>query len=139
MNKAITTSELQNFEIRIKSEMKEAEKTDRHNLDNKINVFFYKVEDLEKKSAVNDNILKNMTISIEKLEKSIENWFKEINTKMDSFPEKFATKEDHKRNEERIIDLEKDRKNILVETAKWFILTFLWIWVAFLMYKLWLK
>ena len=48
----------------------------------------------------------------------------------------FATKVEHKNNQDRIADLEKDRKNILMETVKWFIMTLLGIGVAFLMYKL---
>ena len=55
---------------------------------------------------------------------------------MDSMSKTFATKEEHKNNQDRIADLERDRKSVLVETAKWFIMASLGIGVALLMYKL---
>jgi hypothetical protein len=44
-----------------------------------------------------------------------------IEKKLDSFPDIFATKDDHKNNRERIEILEKERKNLIMEILKWFL------------------
>lgn len=115
--KAITQIDLNNLEIRVKSEIREQEKQDRHNLDNKLWTYFFKVDELDKKSAVNDNILKTMTSNIEKLEQAVTEWFEKMTNKIDWFQDKFATKEDHKENVTKISLLEKGISSINLKIA----------------------
>jgi len=117
VTKTPTHSDLLNLENRIKLEIREQEKQDRHNLDNKLWTYYFKVDDLEKKSAVNDNILKNMTENIGKLEKTINDWFEKMTNKIDWFQDKFSTKEDHKENSTKISLLEKWISSINLKIA----------------------
>ena len=134
--KAINTSDLLNLEIKLKWELQEEIKTRHHSLVGKVQEDYNKMD--SKISSYNTEVLLNKQ-SLQRMEKDIEDIKEMLSEFIKSIPIVYATKEDHKRNEERIIDLEKDRKNILVETAKWFILALLWIGVSVLMYKLWLK
>lgn len=117
VTKAPNHSDLQNLENRIKLEIREQEKQDRHNLDNKLWTYFFKVDELDKKSAVNDNILKTMTSNIEKLEQAVTEWFEKMTNKIDWFQDKFATKEDHKENSTKISLLEKWVSSINLKIA----------------------
>lgn len=136
--KAITQSDLQNLEKSIKLEIREQEKQDRHNLDNKLWTYFFKVDELDKKSAVNDNILENMTEKIEKLENTINEWFEKITQKIDWFQYKFATKEEHQDNKKEI-EIMKDSHRKIITWLIWTLWTAL-VWFIWLVIKtLWIK
>lgn len=111
--KAITQSDLNSLELKIKKDNIE----ERHNLDNKLWTYFFKVDEMVTKQAVNDNILETMTASITKLEKVVTEWFEKMNTKIDWFQDKFATKEDHKENSIKISSVEKALENINIRIA----------------------
>ena len=85
VNKAITQIDLQNLEIRLKLEIREQEKKDRHNLDNKLWAYFFKVDALEKTSAVNDNILKNMSYNFQEMKDA----FDKLSNKIEWLDEKY--------------------------------------------------
>ena len=113
VTKAISQSDLNSLELKIKKDNIE----ERHNLDNKLWTYFFKVDEMVTKQAVNDNILETMTASITKLEKVVTDWFEKVNSKIDWFQDKFATKEDHKENVSKISAVEKALENINIRIA----------------------
>lgn len=117
VTKAITQSDLQNLEDKIKIEISKEQTELRHEDRKKLTEAVWKVDDLKSKELLNDNIIKTMTASIEKLEKAVTVWFKEVNNKIDWFQDKFATKEDHKENVSKISAVEKALDNINLKIA----------------------
>ena len=113
VNKALTQSDLNSLELKIKKDNIE----ERHNLDNKLWNYFFKVDEMVTKQAVNDNILETMTASITKLEKVVTEWFKEIKDDFKWMSNTFATKEDHKENVSKISAVEKALENINIRIA----------------------
>ena len=113
VNKALTQSDLNSLELKIKKDNIE----ERHNLDNKLWTYFFKVDEMVTKQAVNDNILETMTASITKLEKVVTEWFKEIKDDFKWMSNTFATKEDHKENVSKISAVEKALENINIRIA----------------------
>lgn len=65
---AVTQQDLQNLEIRVKSEVAKEQTELRHEDRKKLSDAIWKVDDLKSKELLNDNILKTMSVSIEKLE-----------------------------------------------------------------------
>jgi hypothetical protein len=68
---AITQNDLANLENKIKMEISKEQTDLRHEDRKKMSDYIWKVDDLKSKELLNDNILKNMTDSIEKLEKVV--------------------------------------------------------------------
>ena len=114
---AITQNDLANLENKIKIEISKEQTELRHEDRKKLSEAVWKVDDLKSKELLNDNIIKTMTASIEKLEKAVTVWFKEVNSKIDWFQDKFATKEDHKENVSKISAVEKALDNINLKIA----------------------
>jgi len=113
----ITQKDLDNLKNEIKLDINE-DNTNRRHEDRKIvNNVVWKVDELEIKSAVNDNILKTMTTSIDKLEKVVTEWFREMNWKLELFNDKFSSKEDHKVNWIKINSIEKALDSINLKIA----------------------
>ena len=71
VTKAITQSDLQNLENKIKIEISKEQTELRHEDRKKLTEAVWKVDDLKSKELLNDNIIKTMTASIEKLEKAV--------------------------------------------------------------------
>jgi hypothetical protein len=63
----ITQNDLNNLEIRVKSEISKDQSDLRHEDRKKASLYYFKVDDLEKKTAVNDNILKTMNENFQEL------------------------------------------------------------------------
>lgn len=114
---AITQNDIVNLENRIIMNVSKEQTELRHEDRKKLSDTIWKVDELDKKSAVNDNIIKTMTASIEKLEKAVTDWFEKVNSKIDWFQDKFATKEDHKENVSKISAVEKTLDNINLKIA----------------------
>lgn len=114
---AVTQNDLNNLEIRIKSDISKEQTELRHEDRKKASNYYFKVDELEKSSAVNSNTLKYMTESIEKLERVVTEWFKEVNQKIDWFQTKFATKEEHKENGAKISKIETALESINLKIA----------------------
>lgn len=114
---AVTHQDLQNLEIRVKSEVAKEQTELRHEDRKKLSDAIWKVDDLKSKELLNDNILKTMSVSIEKLESLVTEWFSKVNHKIDWFTDKFATKEEHKENWHKITAVEKALENINLKIA----------------------
>lgn len=113
VNKAITHSDLQNLKNELKLDISKEQTELRHEDRKKLSDCIWKVDELDKKSAVNDNILKNMSTNFQEMKDS----FDKLVTKIELFPDKFATKEDHKENWLKISALEKALDNINLKIA----------------------
>ena len=111
--KAITTSDLQNLKNEIKLEISKEQTELRHEDRKKLSDCIWKVDELDKKSAVNDNVLKNMSTNFQEMKDS----FDKLVTKIEWFPDRFATKEDHKENSVKISGIEKALDNINLKIA----------------------
>lgn len=85
---AITQTDLNNLETRIKLEITQEQADLRHNLDSKLWIYFLTVDALDKKSAVNDNILANMSKNFEEMKES----FDKLVTKIDWLDAKYSGK-----------------------------------------------
>lgn len=110
---AITQNDLNNLEIRVKSEISREQTELRHEDRKKLSDCIWKVDELDKKSAVNDNVLKNMSTNFQEMKDS----FDKLVTKIEWFPDRFATKEDHKENSVKISGIEKALDNINLKIA----------------------
>lgn len=113
VTKALTHSDLQNLKNEIKLEVSKEQTELRHEDRKKLSDCIWKVDDLDKKSAVNDNILKNMTDNFQEMKES----FDKLVTKIEWFPDRFATKEDHRENSSKISGIEKALDNINLKIA----------------------
>ncbi len=110
---AINQIDLNNLEIRVKSEISREQTELRHEDRKKLSDCIWKVDELDKKSAVNDNVLKNMSTNFQEMKDS----FDKLVTKIEWFPDRFATKEDHKENSVKISGIEKALDNINLKIA----------------------
>ena len=110
---AINQIDLNNLEIRVKSEISKEQTELRHEDRKKLSDCIWKVDELDKKSAVNDNVLKNMSTNFQEMKDS----FDKLVTKIEWFPDRFATKEDHKENSVKISGIEKALDNINLKIA----------------------
>lgn len=72
VTKALTHSDLQNLKNEIKLEVSKEQTELRHEDRKKLSDCIWKVDDLDKKSAVNDNILKNMTDNFQEMKESFD-------------------------------------------------------------------
>lgn len=113
VQKTINTSDLQNLKNELKLEISKEQTELRHEDRKKLSDCIWKVDELDKKSAVNDNILKNMSTNFQEMKDS----FDKLVTKEELFLDKFATKEDHKENWLKISALEKALDNINLKIA----------------------
>ena len=110
---AINQIDLNNLEIRVKSEISREQTELRHEDRKKLSDCIWKVDELDKKSAVNDNVLKNMSTNFQEMKDS----FDKLVNKIEWFPDRFATKEDHKENSVKISGIEKALDNINLKIA----------------------
>lgn len=113
----MTQADLLNLEQRIKIEINKEQTELRHEDRKKSSVYFFKVDELEKTSAVTSNILSNMADNFAELKEMVKEWFKETNNKIDSFPDRFATKQEHKENVSQIEKLSKALEGINLKIA----------------------
>lgn len=113
VTKAITQADLANLEKSIKLEISKEQTELRHEDRKKLSDCIWKVDELDKKSAVNDNVLKNMSTNFQEMKDS----FDKLVTKIEWFPDRFATKEDHKENSVKISGIEKALDNINLKIA----------------------
>ena len=131
VTKAITASDLVNLENKIKLDVKKENIEERHNLDNKLRSYFFKVDDPDKKSAVTDNILLNMTNSIERLENLVTGWFEEMKKEMKSIRTEFVTKEENLQNKKRLDAHDAIISRIAWGIVGWFISIVAWlVWIS---------
>ena len=103
VSKAVTHQDLQN----IKSEIKDENMKDRHNLDNKLTNYFFKVDELNVDNALTKQAIATMNKNFEELKNIVTEWFSAINEKFDKVNEKFVTKEEHEKNVTKIWNIEK--------------------------------
>ena len=69
---AINQIDLNNLEIRVKSEISKEQTELRHEDRKKLSDCIWKVDELDKKSAVNDNVLKNMSTNFQEMKDSFD-------------------------------------------------------------------
>lgn len=138
VSRAVTQSDLNSLEIRVKSEIKKENLDERHNLDNKLWVYYYKVDELEKNVAVNDNILKNMADNFQELKQMVKDWFFEVKQEIKGMDSRFSTKEEYHASIAGIQELRDTHKKIV----SWLIGSVGTVFLAFLgliIKTLWLK
>ena len=111
--KTVTQSDLNNLEIKITKEQQEL----RHKNNDKLQEYYYIVDDLKTDSALSKQSFMTMTKSIEKLEKVVTDWFERVNSKIDWFQDKFSSREDHKENVSKIATIERSLDNINLKIA----------------------
>lgn len=96
--KPITREDLQNLEIRVKSDISKEQTELRHEDRKKLQEYYYMVDDLKTDSALSKQSFATMTKSIEKLEQVVVDGFKEIREEFKSMNTIFATKVEHQAN-----------------------------------------
>lgn len=72
VTKAITQADLANLEKSIKLEISKEQTELRHEDRKKLSDCIWKVDELDKKSAVNDNVLKNMSTNFQEMKDSFD-------------------------------------------------------------------
>lgn len=102
-SKQITNDDLNSLEIRITKEQTDRRHEDRE----KMQKYYCFVDDIKTDNALLKQSHSTMAKTLEKIEEGQ----KELNTKFDLFISKahetFATKDDHKNNEKKILEIEK--------------------------------
>ena len=137
--KQITELDLHNLENKIKLEVSKEQTELRHEDRKKLSDAVWKVDWLEIKAAVNDNILRTMSDNFIELKSMMKEMSKEIKEELSDMKWSYATKEEHRNNQERIETLEKDKKNLMIETLKWFAIAIGWALFWYVMTRLWIK
>ena len=133
-----TFNDLANLEKSIKLDISKEQTELRHEDRRKLSEYYYIVDELKTDSALSKQSLANMTNSIEKLEKVVTDWFKEIKEEFKAMHDIFATKEEHKENKIEIESIKATHWKIIswvVGTVWTIFLAFLWLIIK----TLWLK
>lgn len=134
VSKAINQSDLNTLELKITKEQQQI----RHNQNNELQKYYNMVDDLKTDSALSKQSFINMTNSIEKLERVMTDWFKEIKEEFKSMNTIFATKEEHRANKVEIETIKSTHSKVitwLIGTVWTVFLAFLWLIIK----TLWLK
>ena len=113
VNKAITQSDLNTLEKSIKLDITKEQTELRHEDRKKLSEYYYIVDGLKTDSALSKLSLTNMTKNFQEMKDS----FDKLVTKIEWFPDRFATKEDHKENSSKISGIEKALDNINLKIA----------------------
>lgn len=131
---AISKSDLDTLELKITKEQQQI----RHNQNNELQKYYNIVDDLKTDSALSKQSLTNMTNSIEKLERVVTDWFKEIKDEFKAMNTIFATKVEHQANKVEIESIKATHSKVIT----WVIGTVGTIVVAFMgliIKTLWIK
>lgn len=131
---AINKSDLDTLELKITKEQQQI----RHNQNNELQKYYNIVDDLKTDSALSKQSLTNMTNSIEKLERVVTDWFKEIKDEFKAMNTIFATKVEHQANKVEIESIKATHSKVIT----WVIGTVGTIVVAFMgliIKTLWIK
>lgn len=130
----INKSDLDTLELKITKEQQQI----RHNQNNELQKYYNIVDDLKTDSALSKQSLTNMTNSIEKLERVVTDWFKEIKDEFKAMNTIFATKVEHQANKVEIESIKATHSKVIT----WVIGTVGTIVVAFMgliIKTLWIK
>ena len=121
----INKSDLDTLELKITKEQQQI----RHNQNNELQKYYNIVDDLKTDSALSKQSLTNMTNSIEKLERVVTDWFKEIKDEFKAMNTIFATKVEHQANKVEIESIKATHSKVmtwLIGTVGTIFLAFLW-------------
>jgi len=135
---AITQSDLNNLETKIKLDVSKEQTELRHWDRAKMQNYFNVVDELKTDSALSKQSLQSMTTSIEKLEEVVKEWFKEIKDEFKTMHTVFATKEEHLINKNEIQEIKATHSKViswLIGTVATIFVTFLWLIIK----TLWIK
>jgi len=135
---AITQSDLNNLETKIKLDVSKEQTELRHWDRAKMQNYFNVVDELKTDSALSKQSLQHMTTSIEKLEKVVTDWFQEIKDEFKTMHTVFATKEEHLINKNEIQEIKATHSKViswLIGTVATIFVTFLWLIIK----TLWIK
>jgi len=135
---AITQSDLNNLETKIKLDVSKEQTELRHWDRSKMQNYFNVVDELKTDSALSKQSLQHMTTSIEKLEKVVTDWFQEIKDEFKTMHTVFATKEEHLINKNEIQEIKATHSKViswLIGTVATIFVTFLWLIIK----TLWIK
>lgn len=135
---AITQSDLNNLETKIKLDVSKEQTELRHWDRAKMQNYFNVVDELKTDSALSKQSLQHMTTSIEKLEKVVTDWFQEIKDEFKTMHTVFATKEEHLINKNEIQEIKSTHSKViswLIGTVATIFVTFLWLIIK----TLWIK
>lgn len=136
--RTVTHADLQNLEKSIKLDITVEQQQIRHNQNNELQKYYNMVDDLKTDSALSKQSLTNMNNSIEKLEKVVIDWLKEIKDEFKAMHTVFATKEEHRANKVEIETIKSTHSKVitwLIGTVWTVFLAFLWLIIK----TLWLK
>ena len=120
----VNKSDLDTLELKITKEQQQI----RHNQNNELQKYYNIVDDLKTDSALSKQSLTNMTNSIEKLERVVTDWFKEIKEEFKAMNTIFATKVEHQANKVEIESIKATHSKVIT----WVIGTVGTIVVAFM-------
>lgn len=120
----VNKSDLDTLELKITKEQQQI----RHNQNNELQKYYNIVDDLKTDSALSKQSLTNMTNSIEKLERVVTGWFKEIKDELKAMNTIFATKVEHQANKVEIESIKATHSKVIT----WVIGTVGTIVVAFM-------
>lgn len=138
VSKAITQTDLNNLETRIKLDVSKEQTEYRHWDRAKMQTYYNIVDDLKTDSALTKQSLTNMTNSIEKLEKVVIDWFKEMKDELKLMHNIFATKEEHQANKLEITEIKATHRKViswLIGTVATILMAFFWLVIK----TLWIK
>lgn len=130
----VNKSDLDTLELKITKEQQQI----RHNQNNELQKYYNIVDDLKTDSALSKQSFTNMTNSIEKLERVVTGWFKEIKDELKAMNTIFATKVEHQANKVEIESIKATHSKVIT----WVIGTVGTIVVAFMgliIKTLWIK
>ena len=131
---AINKSDLDSLELKITKDQQQI----RHNQNNELQKYYNIVDELKTDSALSKQSLANMTNSIEKLEKVVTDWFKEIKEEFKAMNTVFATKVEHQANKLEIESIKATHSKVItwvIGTVGTIFIAFLWLIIK----TLWIK
>lgn len=131
---AINKSDLDSLELKITKDQQQI----RHNQNNELQKYYNIVDELKTDSALSKQSLANMTNSIEKLEKVVTDWFKEIKEEFKAMNNIFATKVEHQANKVEIETIKATHSKVItwvIGTVGTIFIAFLWLIIK----TLWIK
>lgn len=114
VTKAITQSDLNNLEKSIRSDISREQTDLRHEDRKKISIYYFKVDDLEKSVAVNENILKNMSDNFIELKQMMKDGFYEMKEEIKGMNNKFYTREENNTIQKRL-----DAHDAIISRIAW--------------------
>ncbi len=135
---AVTQNDLNNLETKIKLDISKEQTDLRHWDRSKMQSYFNIVDELKTDSALSKQSLTNMTNSIEKLERVVTDWFKEIKEEFKAMNTIFATKVEHQANKVEIESIKATHSKVItwvIGTVGTILLAFLWLIIK----TLWIK